>query len=79
MLLFPPIRFMAIASASCASWLMEPYDMAPVLNRARIASTGSTSSSGTAFASGRKSIRPRSVTGCFPCRLTSSLYRLKSL
>ena len=37
-LLLPPIRFMAMASASCASWLMEPYDMAPVLKRARIAS-----------------------------------------
>src|SRR5512142_3445260 len=26
----PPIRFMAMASVSCASWEMEPYDMAPV-------------------------------------------------
>ena len=27
MLLLPPIRFIAIASASCASLLIEPYDM----------------------------------------------------
>ena len=40
------MRFMAIASASCASLLMEPYDMAPVLKRLTIDSTGSTSSSG---------------------------------
>src|SRR2546421_12506070 len=29
----PPIRFIAIARVSCASAEIEPYDMAPVLNR----------------------------------------------
>src|SRR3954465_12402132 len=40
----PPSRFMAMARVSCASLLMEPYDMAPVLNRVTIDSIGSTSS-----------------------------------
>ena len=35
-----------MASVSCASWLIEPYDIAPVANRLMIASTGSTSSIG---------------------------------
>ena len=38
---------MAIASVSCASPLIEPYDIAPVANRLTIVSTGSTSSIGT--------------------------------
>ena len=42
----PPMRFIAIASVSCASWLIEPYDIAPVANRLTIDSTGSTSSIG---------------------------------
>ena len=46
---------------SCASWLIEPYDIAPVANRLRIASTGSTSSSGIGGRSALKSSRPRSV------------------
>ncbi|MNN42902.1 hypothetical protein D3C81_1571120 [compost metagenome] len=45
-LLRPPMRFMAIAIASWASLEMEPKDMAPVLKRLKIASSGSTSSSG---------------------------------
>ena len=36
-----------MAIVSCASWLIEPYDIAPVANRLRIASAGSTSSIGT--------------------------------
>ena len=35
-----------MASVSCASSLIEPYDIAPVANRFTIDSTGSTSSSG---------------------------------
>ena len=43
----PPMRFIAIASVSCASSLIEPNDIAPVAKRLTIASTGSTSSIGT--------------------------------
>ena len=57
----PPIRFMAIASDSCASWLIEPYDIAPVLKRRTIDSTGSTSSIATGSPAGRSRISPRSV------------------
>ena len=63
-LLLPPIRFMAMASVSCASLLIEPYDMAPVLKRFRIASIGSTSSSGTGLRVDLRSMRPRSVQRC---------------
>ena len=41
------MRFIAMASVSCASALIEPYDIAPVEKRLTIDSTGSTSSSGT--------------------------------
>src|SRR6516162_4117830 len=61
-LLLPPIRFIAIASVSCASALIEPYDIAPVANRFTIDSTGSTSSIGTGVrASDLKEKRPRRV------------------
>ena len=60
-LLLPPMRFIAIASVSCASLLIDPYDIAPVLKRLRIASIGSTSSSGTGGRSDVSSMRPRSV------------------
>jgi hypothetical protein len=52
---------MAIASVSCASWLIEPYDIAPVANRLKIDSTGSTSSIGTGVADPFSSNRPRNV------------------
>ncbi len=42
----PPRRFMAIASASCASCEIEPKLIAPVAKRRTISDTGSTSSSG---------------------------------
>ena len=42
----PPIRFIAIARFSCASRLIEPSDIAPVLKRLTISAAGSTSSSG---------------------------------
>ncbi len=40
------MRFMAMASVSCASLEMEPNDMAPVAKRLTISLAGSTSSSG---------------------------------
>ena len=58
------MRFMAIASVSCASLLIEPYDIAPVLKRLTIASTGSTSSIGTGVRVDFSSMRPRSVQRC---------------
>src|SRR5436189_517829 len=36
-----PSRFIAIARVSCASLLIEPYDVPPVENRRTIADTGS--------------------------------------
>ena len=57
----PPSRFIAIASVSCASWLIDPYDIAPVAKRLTMRSTGSTSSIGTGVAAGLSSSRPRSV------------------
>ena len=57
----PPMRFMAMASVSCASLLMEPNDMAPVAKRFTISLAGSTSSIGTGFSASLNSIRPRSV------------------
>jgi hypothetical protein len=46
-LLLPPMRFMAMASVSCASAEIEPKLIAPVQNRLTISLAGSTSSSGT--------------------------------
>ena len=57
-----PIRFIAIASVSCASREIEPSDIAPVANRFTISLAGSTSSSGTPpSAAKRKPSSPRSV------------------
>ncbi len=57
-----PSRFIAIASVSCASWEMEPYDMAPVENRATMSATGSTCSSGTGGRTPSRKVKsPRSV------------------
>ena len=39
----PPIRFIAIASVSCASRPSEPSDIAPVEKRLTISAAGSTS------------------------------------
>src|SRR4029079_9118917 len=47
-LLLAPMRLIAIARRSCASLLIEPYDMAPVLKRFMMLSIGSTSPSGIA-------------------------------
>ena len=73
------MRFMAMASVSCASLLIEPYDIAPVLKRFTIASTGSTSSSGIGGRSNFSSNRPRSVHSRFDWSSTSALYSLKTL
>ena len=54
------MRFIAMASVSCASLLIEPYDIAPDLKRRMTVSTGSTSSSGIA-SEALNSSSPRSV------------------
>jgi len=68
-LLLAPSRFIEIASVSCASLLIEPNDMAPVVKRLTMSFAGSTSS--MAIGSGRnlKSRSPRK----FERRLLSSL------
>ena len=53
------MRFMAMASVSCASFEREPSDIAPVVKRLTISAAGSTSSRGIGFSS--KSKRPRNV------------------
>ncbi len=55
------MRFMAMASVSCASLLIEPNDIAPVAKRFTISDAGSTSSSGTGGPAGLKSNMPRSI------------------
>ena len=72
-LLLPPMRFIAIASVSWASLLIEPYDIAPVLKRFMICSAGSTSSIGIA-SEDLNSSRPRSVQRFFDCSLISAAY-----
>ena len=57
----PPSRFMATASVSCASFEIEPSDIAPVENRRTIAEEGSTSSTGTGGPIGSISKRLRSA------------------
>ena len=52
---------MAMASVSCASWLIDPNDIAPVEKRVTIDSTDSTSSSGSGCVASLNSSRPRSV------------------
>ena len=52
------MRFIAIASVSCASALIEPNDIAPVEKRLTIDATGSTSSSGTGSAAVFESHQP---------------------
>src|SRR5262249_2424590 len=63
----------------CASAEIEPYDIAPVANRRTIASTGSTSSTGTAgLTPVRSSNSPRRVAASRDSRSTSAVYRLKT-
>ena len=73
----PPSRFMAIASVSCASCEIEPYDIAPVENRRTMSSTDSTSSNGTGVRSTLKSNSPRSVISRDDWSSTAEVYSLK--
>src|SRR5882762_9327309 len=57
-----PMRFMPIARVACASGVSAPRDMALEMNRRRMSSTGSTSSSGIGCAA-RKSSRSRGPAG----------------
>ncbi len=59
----PPIRFMAMASTSCASGDRAPRDIPAVVKRRRISSAGSTSSRGTAVRPFFKRSRWRMVMG----------------
>ena len=61
MLDFPPNLFIAIASVSCASLEIDPYDIAPVLNLFTISDAGSTSSNGIGFSANSKSNNPLKV------------------
>ncbi len=73
----PCRRFMAMAMHSCASLLMEPYVMAPVLKRRTMLSAGSTSSSETGVRPlALKSSRSRRRTAR-PVRCRRALYSLK--
>ena len=70
----PPSVFIAIASVSCASIEIDPYDMAPVENRRTIEETGSTSSIGTDGRASRRSRNsPRSVAACRDSSSTCSV------
>ncbi len=57
----PPRRFIAIASVSCASLLIDPKLMAPVVNRLTISLAGSTSSSGMGLSEYLSFSNPRRV------------------
>ena len=63
-LLLAPMRFIAMASVSWVSRLMDPREMAPVANRLTISLAGSTSSMGIGCSSSLKSSRPRRVASC---------------
>ncbi len=72
----PPMRFIAIASVSCASRESEPSDIAPVAKRLTISDAGWISSSGSHWSSGssRKRSSPRSVARAAASSLTSRAY-----
>ena len=72
-LLLPPILFIAIARFSCASLLIEPKDIAPVLKRLTISVHGSTSSIGIGSSSVNSNI-PRIVISCFDWSFTKREY-----
>ena len=72
------MRFIAMASASCASGDSAPSDIPALSKRGRMASTGSTSSSGTAGPAARIDIRSRNVaTGRFVDELRVRLVTLE--
>ncbi len=68
----PPIRFMAIASVSWASWESAPSDIAPLAKRFTISETGSTSSSGTGSPAGFTVSSERSVPAAAEAPSTAS-------
>ena len=61
------MRFMAMASVSWASLLMEPKLIAPVVKRFTISFAGSTSSIGSGSSAYFSCIKPRSVHRCLLC------------
>jgi hypothetical protein len=65
----PPMEFMAMASVSWASRLMEPKDMAPVEKRLTIVLADSTCSSGIGLPAALILNRPRIVVKRFSCSL----------
>ena len=72
------MRFMAIASVSCASFEIDPYDMAPVEKRDMIEEIGSTSSIGIGPpAAGLSRSSPRSVPRLSAWSSTAAVYSLK--
>ena len=73
-LLFAPMRFIAIASVSCASLLIEPNDMAPVVKRLTISLAGSTSSSGIG-ASAKLEIQQAAQVGRAAALVVHELWR----
>ena len=56
---FPPIRFIAIARLVCASYEIDPKDIAPVTNRFTISFAGSTSPIEISWFSNLNLKRPR--------------------
>ena len=73
----PPRRFIAIASVSCVSRLIEPSDIAPVTKRLTISLAGSTSSMSQPLrprAARWNFISPRSVARRAASWLTSLEY-----
>ena len=69
---------MAMARFSCASFEIDPYDIAPVEKRLTIASTGSTSSIGIGGRTPSLNVnKPRSVASWFACTSTIAVYCLK--
>ena len=66
----PPIRFIAIASVSCASVESEPSDIAPVAKRLTISLAGSTSSIGIGSPGSRTFSTPRRVARRFDSSFT---------
>ena len=71
------MRFMAMASVSCASALIDPNDIAPVEKRLTIDSTGSTSSSGIGAPADLKSKSRAAWPAGAPGRRPGSRYSLK--
>ncbi len=67
-----------MASVSCASGLIDPSDMAPVLKRLTISETGSTSSIGTGVRSAANANSPRSVPAWVESSSTAEVYCLKT-